>query len=424
MRTSAPNFSQPMQRSSDEGTISILQRPFPSSISSTGGLSNMSAPKKKKSTINKLTRYKIALAFYLLYLATSIGILLIVKRYPKIKNSNPFSEMYIILSFLILFIGVYFFLHKFASKKAYNYVNLLKYYVPDWKKDMSHNDFKNLNSNFYIMEGTEEKFNKNVHYISFILMLLIYFSFSFLYLSYSIPVSEKENTFFSSISLPLASIAVIIVLRKIFLNTQSFDVLSTISLIILLGGVVFLFLFEFKIVRTSKDFSWIYGYNSLSGICFGLFSVCLKYCYNIYGNNFKISLIFGYMGLYNLLSIPLVLCTICILGEENITLFENTESYFILFLTRLLTLCKLLTSVHCIIGLSPLVFSMGMFMDVLINLTMNIFSGNCKADHYYYASGSLIVIGICLGGLDKYLKNKIKDRIKKEQEEIGEEKKE
>ena len=120
---------------------------------------------QQKISINKLKRYKIGLIFFAIYVLTSISSFLIVKYQQPITTLNAFSETYIYLSFLVVFLFFSFILSKYASKSTYNIVNILKYYVPDWKKDMSKNDFKTLSSTFYIFEGTKEKFEKNVHKI-------------------------------------------------------------------------------------------------------------------------------------------------------------------------------------------------------------------------------------------------------------------
>ena len=396
---------------------------------------NVKKDKQKQETrINKLQRYKVGLIFYLIYLSTSISNFFLFRNVPKITNLNPFSETYMHLSFFTLFLFFSIILKKCASKKAYNIVNVLKYYVPDWKKEMNRNDFKTLSSTFYIFEGSKEKFEKNVHKISFMLMLLLFFSMCFLSISESVEIKKNENSIFLiSLVFPLAAISIVIMLRKLFLNSQHFDMLSTISIIILIIGIVCLFIFQNKIyLDEQQDLSvaiQVYSYSCIGGIFFGLFSVFLKYSYNIYGKNFQISLIFGYIGLYNVITIPIVLCLVCIFANNE----EGAIPYVIFDLHNMVlawigkfavNVIRIVTITHCVIGLSPLVFCMGMFMDCLINLTLNLCFKNVTIDAWYITSTCFILIGVVLGTLDKYLKNKIRDKELQEEEnfDLGSEK--
>ena len=383
---------------------------------------------KQETRINKLQRYKVGLIFYLIYLSTSISNFFLFRSYHDITNLNPFSETYMHLAFLTLFLFISIILKKCASKKAYNIVNVLKYYVPDWKKEMNRNDFKTLSSTFYIFEGSKEKFDKNVHKISFMLMLLLFFSMCFLSISESVEIKINKNgesLFLISLVFPLAAISIVIMLRKLFLNSQHFDMLSTISIIILMIGIVCLFIFQNNIyINEEHDLSvaiQVYSYACLGGIFFGLFSVFLKYSYNIYGKNFKISLIFGYIGLYNVITIPIVLCLVCIFANSD----EGAIPYLIFDLHNMVlpwigkfavNVIRIVTITHCVIGLSPLVFCMGMFMDCLINLTLNLCFTKFDMIGWYITSACFILVGVVLGTLDKYLKNKIRDKELEEEE--------
>lgn len=374
---------------------------------------------QQKISINKLKRYKIGLIFFAIYVLTSISSFLIVKYQQPITTLNAFSETYIYLSFLVVFLFFSFILSKCASKSTYNIVNILKYYVPDWKKDMSKNDFKTLSSTFYIFEGTKEKFEKNVHKISFMLMVFLYFSMSFLLLS-CYTYKETKNIYLIPLVFPLASLSIVVILRKLFLNTQQFDMLSTISLIILIIGIVFLFIFQVYIYNSSNEpgaIILIYCYATFGGLFFGLFSVFLKYFYNIYGTNFRISLIFGYIGLYNIIASPIILCLVCIWSTNDSIFNLGENSFGIWFGNFAINIIKVITAAHCVIGLSPLVFSMGMFLDCLINITVNIIAKDIESSVWYILSACFIFIGVFLGGLDKYLKNKIRDRELKEEQE-------
>ena len=78
----------------------------------------------------------------------------------------------------------------------------------------------------------------------------------------------------------------------------------------------------------------------------------------------------------------------------------------------LLNVVKVVTTVHCILGLSPLVFGMGMFIDCLVNITLNIAAGKIQSGREYWVAAGFILVGILLGGLEKFLKNKIIEKNK------------
>lgn len=379
----------------------------------------------KKNEMNKLQRYKIGLIFYLIYVVNSIFNFFLALYFPNLYTVNCFSDTYIHLSCFIFAFFFSFLIKKFASKNTKDMVNVFKYYVPDWKKNMSSNDFKQVNSSLYVFEGTKEKFQKNIHLISFTLMIALYFSYSFLNFSYREPLLKKDQYFLTPLSFPLAAFAVILILRKLFLNTQKFDFLGTISMIILIIGIITLFIFQSKLYSSDIIFA-IYNYSTFGGIFFGFFSISLKYFYNLYSVNFKISTIFGYIGLYTLITMPIILCIGCI-WSDGVNIFELGGSFKWWCLKLIVNVVKVVTTVHCILGLSPLVFGMGMFIDCLINITLNIATGKIKRDELdelYWIAAGFILVGILLGGLEKFLKNKIIEKKKKKRikdEQLGEE---
>ena len=112
---------------------------------------------------------------------------------------------------------------------------------------------------FYVFEGTEEKFNKSIHKISFLFMILIYLSMSFYLIAY-IKASTNIQAYIVPILFPMSSILIIIFLRKFFLHTQSLDLLSKISLGLIFVSVVLLFYFQYRIVKDYEPFQ-IFGYS-------------------------------------------------------------------------------------------------------------------------------------------------------------------
>ena len=130
-----------------------------------------------------------------------------------------------------------------------------------------------------------------------------------------------------------------------------------------------------------------------------------------------------------MITIPIVLCLVCIFANNE----EGAIPYVIFDLHNMVlawigkfavNVIRIVTITHCVIGLSPLVFCMGMFMDCLINLTLNLCFKNVTIDAWYITSTCFILIGVVLGTLDKYLKNKIRDKELQEEEnfDLGSEK--
>ena len=366
---------------------------------------------------NKLHRYKIGLVFYIVYISVCLIELIITIIFDYDFNFEPFCETYLRYSAFTFFLFLSPFINKTNSSKLFDIINITKYYIPDWKKKKN----GNLSSVFYVFEGTEEKFNKTVHKISFLFMVLVYLSMSFYLISY-IKASTDIQAFIIPILFPMGSILIIIFLRKYFLHTQNLDLLSKISLLLISISVIFLFFFQYSIFRESQGKSpfEIFGFSFIGGVFFGMFSTFLKYYSNIYGENFKFTTILGYIGVFTLITVPFIICLICLFNEDldtNFNLFNrgnNIVCYIILFICSFI---KFFCTFHCIISLSPLVFSLAMFFILLLNLLINIFWGYINSHWTFYIAATLLILGVIGGILDKYLKNSIK--ANKSKREIG-----
>jgi predicted tellurium resistance membrane protein TerC len=296
-------------------------------------------------------------------------------------------------------------------------MNITKYYIPDWKKKKN----GNLSSVFYVFEGTEEKFNKTVHKISFLFTILAYLAMSF-YLHSFIEASQDIQAYVVPILFPMGSVLIIIFLRKFFLHTQNPDLLNIISIILITISVVFFIVFQYFIFKDKKPFE-IFGFSFIGGVCFGMFSKFLKYYSNIYGQNFRLTTILGYIGIFTIITIPFILCAICLFDtnlDEHFNLFSQGNSiaiYIILFIT---SFAKFYCCFHCIISLSPLVFSILLFFSLFLNNLINIFWGYIKSGWAFYVAGVFLILGVSGGILDKYLKNTLKAQKREDDLEIEE----
>ena len=363
---------------------------------------------------SKLHRYKIGLIFYVIYISTCLIELIATIIFKYDFDFDPFCETYLRYSAFTIFLFLSPLLNRTNASKLFDIMNITKYYIPDWKKKKN----GNLSSVFYVFEGTEEKFNKTIHKISFLFMTLIYLSMSFYLISY-IKASTNIQAYIIPILFPMGSILIIIFLRKYFLHTQSLDLLSKISLVLIFISVIFLFIFQYSIFKDNKPFE-IFSFSFIGGVFFGMFSTFLKYYSNIYGENFKFSTVLGYIGVFTLITVPFIICLICLFDEDlddHFNLFSYGNKivcYIILFFCSFI---KFFCTFHCIISLSPLVFSLAMFFILLLNLLINIFWGYIDSHWTIYIAGILLILGVSGGILDKYLKNSIK--ANKTKKEIG-----
>ena len=363
---------------------------------------------------NKLHRYKIGLIFYIIYISTCLIELITTILFKYDFDFDAFCETYLRYSAFTIFLFLSPFLNRTNSSKLFDIINITKYYIPDWKKKKN----GNLSSVFYVFEGTEEKFNKTIHKISFLFMILIYLSMSFYLLSY-IKASTNIQAYIIPILFLMGSILIIIFLRKYFLHTQNLDLLSKISLIFIFISVIFLFFFQYSIFKDNKPFE-IFSYSFIGGVFFGMFSTFLKYYSNIYGENFKFTTVLGYIGVFTLITVPFIICLICLFNEDlddHFNLFSYGSNFICYIILFFCSFIKFFCTFHCIISLSPLVFSLAMFFILFLNLLINIFWGYINSKWTLYIAGILLILGVSGGVLDKYLKNSIK--ANKTKKEIG-----
>ena len=371
---------------------------------------DMKAIKKTK----KIKRYIIGFIFFIFYISLNV-IELLISIFTKYNyDLNPLSEVYLRLSSLLIFIFISMCIPRFSKNKYFQVVNIMRNYIPDWKKQ---NELRNKSSFFYVFEGTEEKFNKLVHKISYSLMWMIFFALVFEFNSFKNSINVDNQLYVSNISFPLFSLLIIVILRKYFLHTAKFTLLAKLSAILIIIGIIFLFFFQYKIYSKDEFNSEIYipyFYSALGGIFFGFYSTFLKYHSNVYGNNFKISAVLGYIGIFTLTSIPFIISLYILLLDENenIELFSFGNDFNVWLTIFIINFLKFLCSIHCIIGLSPLVFSMGLFFNILVNLFVEIlFTKELNFDYLYFTSLIFVLLGIIIGIIDKYLKSKYTNAI-------------
>ena len=301
---------------------------------------------------SKLHRYKIGLIFYIIYIFVDIVELILTILTEYDFDYDPFCETYIRYGAFAVFLIISPFLNK-NNSSLFDMMNLTKYYIPDWKKKKN----GNLSSVFYVFEGTEEKFNKTVHKISFLFTVLVYISMSF-YLHSYIQASKDIQAYVVPILFPMGSVLIIIFMRKYFLHTQSLDLLSKISVLLISISVIFLIIFQYSIFKDKKPFE-IFGFSFIGGVFFGMFSTFLKYYSNVYGENFRLTSVLGYIGVFTLITVPLIICLICLFDnnlDNHFDLFHqgnNLAVYIILFICSFIKFFLkyniLLSLINCII---------------------------------------------------------------------------
>ena len=166
-------------------------------------------------------------------------------------------------------------------------------------------------------------------------MWIIFFALFFDFCSFKNTILLKEHLYMPNTSFPLFSFLIILILRKYFLHTAKFTLLAKCSAIMIILGIICIFIYQFNIYDHLISKPYIYG--ALGGIFFGFFSTILKYQSNLYAENFQISAILGYIGIFTLISIPILICLYCIFffnDDSKVILFtfgNNTTVYFKIF---------------------------------------------------------------------------------------------
>lgn len=362
--------------------------------------------------VNKFKRYKIGLVLFGIYVLLSQGST-VISNYSKPEH-NPFFQSYLQISLLSLLLLSSFLMNRCMSKKSRETLDIYRYFIPEWKHEEKGNDYMVLSSSYIVFENTEERFYKEAHKIAFILMLLLFFSLSLMQIA-----QNESGEVLLPLSFYICSVIVIMLLRVFMLHLQKFNLLSIIAFCFVLLGLGFLFAYEIMIhIHISHiDIVKIYTYSSIGGICFGFFSIFLKYYYNQYCNYFQFSLIFGYIGLYCLMTMPCFLCTLAMFGcEIDMTVTINEEWKYICYF--IICLFKTMTLSHCILSLSPLVFNFGCFVNVGVNMTLYIIIGTIKFNYLYVVGIILLLIAMILCVVDKYKKNAEKEKKRLSKDEV------
>lgn len=354
--------------------------------------------------VNKLKRYKIGFVFFIVYIILSQGSTIIIK-YSK-TEPNPFFQSYLQISFLSLLLLSSFLMNRCMSKKSREILDIFRYFIPEWKNEEKGKDYIALSSSFIIYENTEEKFYKEVHKIGFFLMVLLFFSLSLM---------KKAQSSTGEVLIPLSfyigSVIVIMFLRIFLLHLQKLNWLSMIAFSVVILGVGFLFSYELKMYLRNDiiNIAKVYICSSIGGIFFGFFSIFLKYYYNQYCNYFQFSLIFGYIGLYCLITIPCFLCLVAMFGSEiDMTVTVNPVWKYICYCV--IELLKIMSLSYCVLSLSPLVFNFGCFVNVGINMAIYIIIGSLEFNYLFIIGIILLLTAMILCVVDKYKKNAEKEK--------------
>lgn len=389
-------------------------------LKNSDNISNKSNRKNISSNNIKKKRYILGGIFFICYLIFNFLNNVLIKVFNFDFNYNPFIEIYIRLSLFSfsLIITVYF-----PHTKHFDKINIMKYYVPDWKKKKKKNlndeIYTQVNNKFYVYEGTEEKFNKMIQKLSFILMICLYFAISLNYKSFLLNkilyYEDKNKNYIHLLSIffPLGSLIMVLFLRKFFLMIKKLTYLAKISSLCIIIGVYFLFKFHLHYIKLHDNYINIYLYSFFGGLFFGIFGTLLKYFSNLYGKNFKLSSILGYIGLYNFIIMP-VFISIVIYFTNDSNEFNNMFSYgnsiLCYLLMIILNLLEYIGIFFCVIGFSPFAFSFLLFFQILFETGIHIAFKEITGDWKYVLAFIFICIGIGIGIIDKIFKIKKKNK--------------
>ena len=347
--------------------------------------------------MRKLIGY-ILLAFVILInVISSIYI-----QYMTRAGIKPFAFSYINYSFLAILILVTYIKNKLILrfKKQNN----------EQKNELNHEDIKEedkINSSEVldkIITENKSHYKAEFHLMCIILMIFWYFANSF----YNLGLTLTSVT--SSNSLSNISILFILIGKMIFIKV-SCSVYKLIALILCVGGVTCIALFDVYVKKSeTEQKESIMGdiYLIIGAAFYALYSIYLKYYSKKHKLNFDMMEIFGYIGLYNLIIIPFFLL---ILHFSNLEVLQipSWMDLFLIFINALIAgLISDLCQSYCITLLSPHIVSFGLTLSIPLSYLYDFLAGKITFDYLYLFGSLLLFVSFSFIFYDSYKKIKAK----------------
>lgn len=361
----------------------------------------------QRNFISKRQRYKVGFIIYLIYLMCQVSMNIYFHIEPSSLNV-PFTETYIHMTSMSLILIFWMIKEKIQSKRKKAerinnfYNNFFYFYHHRRNRDVALMDTEEFE--IYL----EEQFQKKFHKIVISLMLLLYASLSCKMKSLEYLTIKSENSIYITISL----ITTLFLRRHLLLHTEANNINLTATLLSI-AGIILIFIYQILIYLQGEITAFMYSiiYSIIGGISFGVFVSLIKYHHTVYGIKFNITLISGFIGLYSLIVIPLLLFFVFIFSLEVGETLQYENIYIFIIFILINGILSNLLSLYSIIYLSPLVFMLGFTLTVPASIIFELILHSMSlSEIYIFLIGcGLLVIGFSILFIDKY--KKIKERM-------------
>lgn len=133
----------------------------------------------------------------------------------------------------------------------------------------------------------------------------------------------------------------------------------------------------------------------ISGMSNSIYIVLVKYYHNKYKYSFNIALVLGYVGIYCMIIIPVLLCILTMTGYEVDMPEIETMINFLMYICLSSIIRNILTA-YVLVYLSPLVFNFGLTLKIPVSYFTVYLIGLITLDFSYFIGLSCIFASFIL----------------------------
>jgi len=363
---------------------------------------------RKSSLKKKILGFFILLFVVLLIVSSSI----LIKSIET--NTKPFLLTYLGYNFFIIYLVIDLIKNliikckqKYNSKESEDEYFEIKYNTKDESK-FSH-VMERLDS------GVEYSYGENFANYTIILCLLWYTTNA----CYNYALTLTSVTTVNSLS--ASNIIFVLIFEYLFLIKFSkrksfFSIFKILGACFSLVGIVLITVFNFESVNDEEKKT---NSNNYFGVLLGLCSAIVYASYSIYfklqtkkyKEKFNVLQTYGFIGIFNLLIIPIILIIFHFTKIETFS-FPKSNEFFYIFINALFggVICDFLIG-YAIWLLSPDAVSFGMTMTIPLSYIFDLFiKKNFEFNFFYFFGIACIIAGfslIAIDNLKKYFKKKL-----------------
>jgi len=366
--------------------IEIENNKYNNNSDSKDNLENCRNEAKKIRTKKKklITGFILLAIVIIITVGSSIWIKDVYKEYPK-----PFAFTYFDTLFLAFLIVIYYIKKFIKSKISYFNKNDDYQQVAPAEVEQEHNltNFSEGELSKQIQKIKRNRitsYNKRFHKWGLILMMFWYFGNAF----YNLGLNNTSIT--SSNTLSNTAIVFIFLIKVIFFGSKC-EIIKIIATVLAGIGIFFIGRFESTIAGDTQNDSFIGDVYVLIGALFySIYTVLLQRFSKQNAKHFDMMEMFGYIGLYNLLFIPVVLIVIHFTTIE-VFIIPTFSDILNIFINALVSgiIADLLQN-YAIILLSPIMVSFGLTFSIPLSFLWDFFKGKIEFS-YEYLLGSIFI---------------------------------